>query len=67
MTMGMRVEGAKSGAAAAAWQGKAATTTAAPSAPAPAAAAATAQNTASKQIQADMQSLSTGSSFSIHA
>lgn len=62
--MGMRVGGAASGAAAAAWQKQAASAPAASPAPATAAAA---QDTAVKQVQADMQSLATGSKFSIHA
>jgi hypothetical protein len=66
LMMGMRVGGAASGAAQAAWQAK----TAAPAAsatPAPAAAASAAQATAGKQVQADMQALATGSSFSLMA
>lgn|GEM_PF-2762626 len=55
--MDMRIGGTGPGPAAAA---------AAPE-PAAASAAAVAQNTASQQIQADMQSLATGSSFSIMA
>ena len=56
--MDMRIGGTGPGPAAAA--------AAAPE-PAAASAAAVAQNTASQQIQADMQSLATGSSFSIMA
>ncbi len=61
--MGMRVEGAKSGAAAAAWQAKSASSPPAASGSTPAAA----PNAGSGQIKADMQSKAVGSSFSIHA
>lgn len=58
--MGMRVEGAGSGAAAAAWKQQTA-------APAAAPAATSAKPAASPQAPADMQSTAKGSSFSIKA